>query len=64
MVVFSIRNGFGLDVESVDSMPVWGWEGEGSDPETDMPSTFVFDGMVFNLPLCKVMWGKVYSMEE
>lgn len=60
MVVVSFRNGFGFDAEVVDTQPVWGWK-DGEDPDEDIPDVFVFEGIVFNLPFLKVMWGKVYS---
>ena len=60
MVVVTLRNGFGIDVEVVDDLPVWAWTGEGADKDNDEPDGIaVFDGMVFNLPFLKVLVGKV-----
>ena len=62
MVVTSLRNGFGFDVEVVNNLPVWAWaEAEPSEPPDGVAE---FEGMVFNLPFLKIMVGKVVSLYE
>lgn len=63
MVVTSLRNGFGFDVEIVDNLPVWAWKD--SDAETEPPDGIAeFEGMVFNIPFLKIMVGKVVGVYE
>ena len=65
MVVVSLRNGFGFDVEIVDDMPVWAWTEEGADKSSDEPDAVAtFNGMVFDLPFIKVLVGKVGTVYE
>lgn len=65
MVVYSLRNGFGFDVEVVNDMPVWAWTKEGADKDTDEPDGVAdFEGMVFNLPFLKIMVGKIVGIYE
>jgi hypothetical protein len=65
MVVVSMRNGFGFDVEIVDDMPVWAWTEEGADKDEDLPNAVAtFNGMVFDLPFFKIMVGNVGSVYE
>lgn len=51
------RWGFGLDVESVDSRPVWAVvNGE--------VKAYPFDGLVINLPLLTISIGNVWKESE
>lgn len=60
-----MRNGFGFDVEIVDDMPVWAWTEEGADKNEDVPNAVAtFNGMVFDLPFLKIMWGSVGDIYE
>lgn len=62
MVVVAFRNGFGVDIEVVDDLPVWAWTQENADKDQDEPDGIaVFDGMVFNLPFIKVLVGTVQA---
>ena len=53
-----LRNGFGFDIEVVNSLPLWVWE-QGQDPETDEPAVGVYEGFVINLPFIKILVGKL-----
>lgn len=65
MVVVSMRNGFGFDVEIVDDMPVWAWTEEGADKNEDEPNAVAtFNGMVFDIPFFKIMVGNVGTVYE
>ena len=65
MVVVSMRNGFGFDVEIVDDMPVWAWTEEGTDKNEDVPNAVAtFNGMVFDIPFFKIMVGNVGDVYE
>ena len=52
-----LRNGFGIDIESVDTLPLWAWE-EGQDPHEDDPGVAMFNGIVFSLPFIKIIVGR------
>jgi hypothetical protein len=56
MITVTLRNGFGFDVEVVETLPIWVWE-EGQDPATDDPSVGMFKGMTFSLPFFKIIVG-------
>jgi hypothetical protein len=58
MVKLLLRNGFGFDIESVDSLPLWIWDME-KDPEVDHPDVGVYEGLVINFPFCKLLVGKL-----
>jgi len=60
MKIFTVtlRNGFGFDLESVDTLPVWAWF-DGADPEEDEADVAVFNGLVLGLPFIKVLWGRL-----
>lgn len=65
MVVVSVRNGFGFDLEIVNDMPVWAWTQEGADKNQDVPDAVAtFDGMVLDLPFLKIMVGNVGDVYE
>jgi len=51
-----LRNGFGFDLESVDSLPLWVWE-EGQDPKEHDPSIGIFNGVVITIPFVKIIVG-------
>lgn len=53
------RNGFGFDIENVDSLPLWSWP-LGADPATEPADIAVFEGLVILLPFVKIFVGKVY----
>jgi hypothetical protein len=53
-----LRNGFGFDIEVVNSLPLWVWE-QGQDPEVDEPAVGVYEGLVINLPFIKILVGKL-----
>ena len=52
-----LRNGFGFDIESVDTLPLWVWE-EGQDPYEDDPNVGMFNGLVICLPFIKIIVGR------
>lgn len=56
MIKVMLRNGFGLDIESVDTLPLWVWKKD-QDPYEDEPSVGVFKGLKFNLPFIKIIVG-------
>jgi hypothetical protein len=56
MIRIMLRNGFGFDVEIVDSLPLWVWEAD-EDPEETDPKVGMFKGMTFSLPFCKIIVG-------
>ena len=58
MVKVLLRNGFGLDLEVVDSLPLWIWEMD-KDPEQDDPDVGIYEGFVVNLPFIKILVGKL-----
>ena len=65
MVVVTLRNGFGFDVEIVDDMPVWAWTSAEADRAEDPPDAVAtFNGMVFDLPFLKIMVGSVGDVYE
>jgi hypothetical protein len=53
-----LRNGFGVDIESVNDLPLWAWF-DGADPYTEHPDIGVFEGFVINLPFIKILVGKL-----
>ena len=60
MKIFTVawRNGFGFDLESVDSLPMWAWF-EDKEYEEDDADVAMFDGLVLSLPFVKVFVGKL-----
>ena len=65
MVVVTLRNGFGFDVEIVDDMPVWAWTSAEADKAEDPPDAVAtFNGMVFDLPFLKILVGNVGDVYE
>lgn len=54
-----LRNGFGFDIENVDSMPLWSWPKD-ADPTVEPADIAVFEGLVIQLPFLKIFVGKVY----
>lgn len=55
----SFRTGTGLDIEFVDSRPVYTLNSFTGDIET-MP----FQGVIILLPCIIISWGNVYTIEE
>ena len=53
------RNGTGLDIEFVDSRPVWVYNSK-----TEEVTTLPFNGTVILLPLLTITFGYVYTTEE
>ena len=51
------RFGFGFDIESVESRPVWTMKG-------DVVSAMAFDGLVLLLPFFIVTLGNVWETED
>lgn len=54
-----LRNGFGFDIENVDSLPLWSWPLD-ADPMEDPAGIAVFEGLVILVPFFKIFVGKVY----
>jgi hypothetical protein len=54
-----IRNGVGIDLEFVDSRPVWTYNSE-----TEEHSTMPFEGVVLLLPFIVVTYGRPYKEIE
>jgi hypothetical protein len=53
-----LRNGFGFDIESVDTLPLWCWDAD-QDPLEEDPYVGVFNGLVIQLPFIKILVGKL-----
>jgi hypothetical protein len=53
-----LRNGFGFDIESVDSLPLWCWDMD-QNPAEDDPYVGVYEGFVIHLPFLKILVGKL-----
>ena len=51
-----IRNGIGIDLEFVDSRPVWVYNSE-----TEEHSTMPFEGTVLMLPFLVITYGRPYK---
>jgi hypothetical protein len=51
MFLFFWRNGFGIDIEIVQTLPVW------VSPEEDSIEAGAFYGVVVTLPFCKLLYG-------
>ena len=52
------RNGTGIDIEFVDSRPVWAYT------EDEELIALPFEGVVVLLPLVMITWGNVYVEKE
>jgi hypothetical protein len=52
------RNGFGVDLEIVTTLPLWCWDAD-QNPEEEDPYVGVYEGFVLNLPFCKILVGKL-----
>lgn len=53
------RNGIGIDLEFVDSRPVWVYNSE-----TDEHSTMPYEGLVVLLPFLVITYGRPYKETE
>ena len=51
-----LRNGVGIDLECVDSRPVWTYN-----RETEEHSTMPFEGTVILLPFLVITYGRPYK---
>lgn len=54
-----IRNGIGIDLEFVDSRPVWVYNSE-----TEEHSTMPYEGLVVLLPFIVITYGRPYKETE
>ena len=54
-----LRNGVGIDLEFVDSRPVWTYNSE-----TEEHSTMPFEGVVALLPFIVITYGRPYKEIE
>jgi len=54
-----LRNGVGVDLEFVDSRPVWTYNSE-----TEEHSTMPFEGTVILLPFLVITYGRPYKEIE
>jgi hypothetical protein len=54
-----LRNGVGIDLEFVDSRPVWTYNSE-----TEEHSTMPFEGVVVLLPFLVITYGRPYKEIE
>lgn len=59
LLTIEFRNGVGLDLEFVDSRPVWIYN-----HITEEHTTAPFEGVVICLPFICITFGKVYSEEK
>lgn len=59
LLTVELRNGIGLDIESVDSRPVWVLNNI-----TEELTTMAFNGMVLLLPFLIITLGSVYDDYE
>lgn len=50
------RLGVGIDLEFPDSRPVWVYNSK-----TERTETMPFQGVILNLPLCLISFGRVYE---
>lgn len=53
------RNGIGIDLEFVDSRPVWVYNSE-----TEEHSTMPYEGLVVLLPFIVITYGRPYKETE
>lgn len=58
MIRVLLRNGFGFDIESVPTLPLWCWDVD-QDPAEEDPYVGVFNGLVIQLPFIKILVGKL-----
>ena len=59
MVMFEMRNGFGIDLELANSRPVGL-----VNTETDEAFLGYFEGFVLLLPFVSILYGEVYAEGE
>lgn len=59
LLTVELRNGIGLDIESVDSRPVWVLNNI-----TEELTTMAFNGMILLLPFLIITLGSVYDDYE
>ena len=58
-LTIELRNGPGIDIEFVDSRPVWA-----HNAFTDELIAMPFMGVIILLPLVTISYGNIYTMEE
>ena len=59
LLTVELRNGIGLDIEAVDSRPVWALNNI-----TEELTTMAFNGMILLLPFLIITLGSVYDDYE
>lgn len=55
-LTFNLRYGFGLDIESCNSRPVYVYEKNELKPS-------VFDGLIFQIPFVTISLGSIFVIE-
>lgn len=56
LLTVELRNGVGLDLEFVDSRPVWTYNAE-----EGLTDAMPFEGTIILLPFIVISYGRVYS---
>lgn len=59
LFTIEFRNGIGIDLEFVDSRPVWVYNSE-----TEEHSTMPYEGLVVLLPFIVITYGRPYKETE
>ena len=58
-LTIELRSGLGIDIEVVDSRPVWA-----HNAFTDELAAMPFMGVIVLLPLVMISYGNIYTLEE